>query len=118
MKTFAFVGTFSNVGPLGLDRVGQKVQFTDQQYCDLIRANVALIPLSDFEAVGFTPEELAAYGPGGKQSLCPQSFREKLGRARQVFLDIRARVVQGDPADFILSSVADVEDGQEDEEDE
>ena len=92
----------------------QKTQFSDEQYTQLVKANVALIPLDEYEAIGFTPEELAAYGPGGRQSLSPGDFQEKLGKARQVFLDIRARVIQGDPINVVLSSS--VEDSFIDEE--
>ena len=89
---YYFVGTNSVVAHIDpnshavgariiLDKLGAKVEATDDEATDWMRGGCALLTEDEFKSVGFTDDELKDYDYPGKQFNAPQEISKgKLGR--------------------------------------
>lgn len=100
---YFFVGSVmstihSDISAAEYDTIGEKVVFSKEQYRDVVLGGAAFIPESDFNVIGFTAQELAAYGQAGIRNRPTMSFYDKLTRAQQVFRDIQNKMLQEEVA--------------------
>lgn len=79
--TYRFLGTHSDAGPIALRFFGQQIQMDDATAKDAVLGGCAIIPESDFQACGFTAEELRAYANPGPRSAAPSEFQSKVKAA-------------------------------------
>ena len=79
---FRFVGSESEVGRVAMDRFGQRISFDEATAAMAILGGCGLCPAKDFDAIGFTVDELAAYQTPGAQALAPESFHAKKRQAQ------------------------------------
>jgi len=94
MKTYCFVGNLCNVMERTYDAFGQRANFTDAQYRDVVLGGGAFIPEESFTEIGFTLEEIAAFGSSGNRMFAPDSLRDRVFRAEQVFRCVRDRMLR------------------------
>ena len=95
MISCRYVGQMSNVDDRVFDSVGQRAMFAETQFRRVVQGGAAFIPENDFNEVGFTAAELAAYGPAGTRVDPSRSFCDKLAKAQQVFHSIRKMLAEG-----------------------
>lgn len=92
MTSFVFLGAYSEVLGAGikLTRFGQRVDLPPEfaQQTKHPRG-LPCIPAEDFDAIGFTAEELRKYGPVQTHDGAPAEFQEKKRAALQVLHDLR-----------------------------
>lgn len=85
-----YVGELSFIGDRRFDSIGQRAVLAEAQFEEVLLGGAAFIKEDDFRKIGFTDEEIAAYGSSIGFADFPQTFGEKLSIARQVFHDTRA----------------------------
>jgi len=92
MGVYRFVGSYCEIdnGRIKLDRFGQRVELGDDVADTVIRGGGAILPEEDFERLGFTAEELAAYAYPGQQESAPEGFKEKRNAAHLAYCRLRA----------------------------
>lgn len=95
VNTYVFVGVKSLIGDREFSEFGQRAQFTEAQYEQAVKGGAAFIEEVSFKKIGFTVEEIAAYGSIAKRSLAPKGFLEKVEIAVQVFRDTRKLLREG-----------------------
>lgn len=96
MITCRFVSSdTSSIGNVEFDAIGQRVRLSEPRFIEAVEGGAAFIPESFFNQIGFTADELAAYGPVGKRFEPSAFFCDKLQKAQQVFQSIRARMLEG-----------------------
>ncbi len=61
MATYRFVGRHSVIGDREFSHVGAQAEFTEEEFLD-VSQKVAFIPEEEFDALGFSPADLARYG--------------------------------------------------------
>jgi hypothetical protein len=79
-----FVGIYSELGDgTRLQTFGQAVELTD----DMVRAaslgGAEILPDDEFQAIGFTDQELKLWGNAVRQMKAPETFRAKYLAARE-----------------------------------
>ncbi len=97
----------STVGDREFGRIGEVAMFSESLFVDVVVGAAPFIPEAGFKRVGFSAEELAAFGLPENRDLAPASFLEKLEAAQQVFLDLRARVLKEGLAGVAIAEVSD-----------
>jgi hypothetical protein len=109
MISAVFVGSDSAfIGDTEYDEVGQKASFTEKSFIEAINGGACFIPEKSYRAVGFTADELAAYGPAGLRHNPTNDFCQKLALAQQVFRDLQSLLSREEARQNILSSIADI----------
>lgn len=96
----------SQVGEREFDAIGQVAVFSESLFADVVNGGAAFITDKDFQNLGFTQEELAAYGSAEGRDIAPASFSQKVERAQQVFRDTRALLSSESSAQTFLSDVS------------
>jgi hypothetical protein len=92
MTTYVFLGAFSEVLGAGikLTRFGQRVELPSEIADETkLRGGLPCIPADQFDAIGFTPEELRKYGPAAAQENAPADFAAKKQQALEILHAIR-----------------------------
>jgi len=84
-----FIGTQSNIGQLALRYFGQQCELRPDQFRDAVLGNCALISEDDFEACGFTPEEMKSYARPVNRRGAGGDFNRKLAAARKALFESR-----------------------------
>lgn len=108
MISAVFVGSDSAfIGDTEYDEVGQKASFAEKFFVDVINGGACFIPQKSYEAIGFTADELAAYGPAGLRDNPTNDFCQKLALAQQVFRDLQSLLSREEDRQNILSRIAD-----------
>lgn len=93
-ETYRFVGAESTVGDVQLKRFGQKIELTEEEAHNAILGGAAVIPDAEFEALGFTDQELAKFPHVGQQVLAPVAFKDKKHKAHDMFRSALHRLGQ------------------------
>lgn len=91
MDTYRFVGAVSYVGDTLFDRLGQRAQFTPEQFQQVMKGGAAFIPEQDFQRLGFTQQEIMLYGSTGAFPEPPADFVDKRSRARELAQALRSQ---------------------------
>jgi hypothetical protein len=92
MGVYRFVGSYCEIdnGRIKMDRFGQRVEFSGDVADTVIRGGGAILPEEDFENLGFTADEQAAYAYPGQQESAPESFKTKRNEAHLAYCRLRA----------------------------
>jgi hypothetical protein len=110
MSSFRFIGLLAEIaGYRKLERFGQAIDLPDAVASELIlgagaeqgyAGAAALLPDAEFQAIGFTPEELQRFAtPATQIGEKAQAFLEKKRAALQALDEYRQRLAQpADPA--------------------
>jgi hypothetical protein len=79
MSQYRFVGTSCEIWdtPYKFTRFGQLVDMPDDLAKSAIASGAALMPASDFDALGFAPDELKKYAKVPSHAKAPASFLSK-----------------------------------------
>jgi len=93
-------GDCSSIGEREFDTVGQRAEFSEEIFREVVIGNAPFVTEEDFKRCGFTEEELEAFGPSGARVDPPQSFNDKLAMAQQMFRDVLARMLTNKDAVF------------------
>jgi len=79
-----FIGTVAEIGfgsVADFKYFGQSADLPESLYREAVLGSCGILPEPDFNAIGFTPQELKLYAnPGARQS-APDEFRAKYKRA-------------------------------------
>ena len=78
-ETFVFVGSSVSdmMGVVSFRSFGQAKELTREQARDLASGGSAIVPRAQFDALGFTAEELRKFGPFGAHANAPAEFAAK-----------------------------------------
>lgn len=77
--TVRFLGTLSEITGVGkLTALGQSVEVSEEMLRDAILGGCALLPDEEFEALGFSVDELKRYGDAYGRDNAPAEFWDKL----------------------------------------
>lgn len=90
--TFCFLGTEAIVSGQRLERFGQNIDLPANEGAAAIAGNAVLLPKAQFEACGFTPEELERYAFPGPRSNATSEFAEKWKNARLALHELREKL--------------------------
>lgn len=85
--TFVFLGTVSEVWGHGikLTRFGERVELPEDVAAETkIHGGLPCITAEDFDAIGFTADELKRYSVSATHDAAPLSFREKKAEALEI----------------------------------
>lgn len=94
------------IGDREFDAIGQVAVFSEQLFADVIRGGAAFITDKDFQKLGITAEEIAAYGHAEGRDIAPASFNQKVELAQQVFRDTRALLASEELAVNVVSDAS------------
>ena len=92
MTTFVFLGAYSEVLGAGikLTRFGQRVDQPPEIAGETkLAGGLPCIPAEQFDAIGFTAEELRKYGPVAAHENAPPEFLAKNAQALQILHALR-----------------------------
>ncbi len=92
MTTFVFLGAYSEVLGAGikLTRFGQRVELPPELAEQTSHPRgLPCIPAADFDALGFTPEELRKFGPAASHEHATAEFLAKKSAALEILHSIR-----------------------------
>ncbi len=78
---YFYVGSESDLDGKKLSRLGQKITLTDDVAKIAVLGGVALLPAEQFEALGFTEQELSLYPTRGMQATGNTDLKAKLTAA-------------------------------------
>lgn len=93
-KPYRFVGVHCIIHDHAeLKRFGEPVMLTDEQADTVIRGGGAVLPEPDFDSLGFTAKELAAYPFPGQQVNAPEEFHAKKRAAQALFCRLHEEAV-------------------------
>jgi len=90
MNPYRFVGTACVVGAIEFDQFGQRAQFSDAQFREVVLGGGSFIPEADFQALEVTQEEIDTFGLGGGFPEPTADFSAKRDRAHQQVRDLIA----------------------------
>lgn len=84
------------------DTVGQKAEFSESTFVEVVLGGGVFIPEEDFARCRFTEEQLEKYGRSGDRVNPTEDFCNKLALAQQIYRELRDRVrdKQYSAADF------------------
>lgn len=91
---YVYVGSKSRVGRRRFNRIGQPANLPPELIKDAILGGCPLIPKDKFDAIGFTPDELRAFGPYEKRMTAPAEFHSKLYGAGLIFDQISSALAK------------------------
>ena len=92
MTTFVFLGAYSEVLGAGikLTRFGQRVDLPPEIADETkVAGGLPCIPAEQFDALGFTPDELRKYCPVAAHENAPPEFLAKKAQALQILHALR-----------------------------
>ena len=92
MTTFVFLGAYSEVLGAGikLTRFGQRVELPPDLADETkVAGGLPCIPAEQFDAIGFTAEELQKYWPAASHENAPPEFLAKKTQALQILHKLR-----------------------------
>ena len=84
MEEYRFVGVASKIGDKTLEALGQRISLTQEEAANAIKGGAKIVPAAEFEAIGFTAEELERYKYQGGRISAPESFWDKMRLAWSV----------------------------------
>ena|ERR1700674_4755510 len=85
MGIYRFVGVDCQVGDVRFDAVGQKAEFTEEAFLDVLRGGGAFVPEEVFSDLGFEQSELDKLSnPWACEEVKPET-KESIKRARAWF---------------------------------
>ena|ERR1043165_7887431 len=88
MQAYRFVGSNCVIhGVAELSKFGQRIELPNDLAETVIRGGGAIIPEHEFEAIGFTADELKKYEFPGARVNAPQSFKDKFTEANKLFCE-------------------------------
>lgn len=77
--TYRFIGTTAQIaGVADLKTLGQSVELSEDLFRDAVLGGCPLLPAEEFDALGFTAEELKRYGDAYGREHAPAEFFDKL----------------------------------------
>ena len=86
MTAYRFVGSACSIHGVGdFSKFGQRVELPETVADTVILGGGAFIPEAQFEALGFTAEELKSFPFPGQQANAPESFQNKKREAILAF---------------------------------
>lgn len=93
---YAFVGSTCVIrGVAELKALGQRVELADDLAKSVILGNAALIPSFQFDALGFTADELKHYNTPERRMGAPDPFMAKYRKALMALHDNREALKAG-----------------------
>lgn len=92
---FRFIGIEGHVADVKMEAFGQAVELSEADGAAAISGNFPILPDAEFQACGFTPEELTEYAYPGPRSECSMVFAEKWKAARVALHEVRERLNNG-----------------------
>lgn len=95
MAQFVFVGAHCELPNLKLERFGQTVELTDAAAENIIAGGGAILPKSEFDAIGFSDEEVKSFAFPGPRITAPAEFQEKYSRAVARFGELHEQIKSG-----------------------
>ena len=93
--TFHFLGTEAHIQGRKLERFGQTIELTPADGAQQIAGNMPILPAAEFQACGFTAEELERYAYPGPRSEPEPEFERKWLCARVKLHETRAHLLAG-----------------------
>lgn len=88
--TYVFLGTYTEIyGHARLTDFGQRVDLPEEIAKDAIAGDCAMIPAEEFDAIGFTPDELRKFAKASSHGNAPAEFLEKKKQALVKFHELR-----------------------------
>lgn len=90
MSTYHFVGSYCEIdnGRIKLERFGQRIELPENVAETVIRGGGAILPEADFNAIGFTEQEISLYAYPGQQATAPEVFQRKRAEAHRKFCEL------------------------------
>ncbi|MFN3323418.1 MAG: hypothetical protein ACK5AZ_07980 [Bryobacteraceae bacterium] len=90
MNTYRFVGSYCEIdnGRIKLERFGQRIELPENVAETIIRGGGAILPEAEFNAIGFTEQELELYAYPGQQATAPGAFQRKRAKAHRKFCEL------------------------------
>lgn len=95
--TFRFIGSEATIEGHKVTKFGEAIELSDGSGVAAIRGNSPIVPDSEFQACGFTAEELSEYAYPGPRGECSAEFGRKWFAARLALHEIRERLKAGGP---------------------
>lgn len=96
MTTYVFCGSQSVIGNVvEMKRFGQRVDLDDQIAQEAIAGGCPLLVAEEFDAIGFSDEELKKYGDVHARASAPSEFVEKARLAWVRISEIRSDIERG-----------------------
>jgi len=81
-----FVGAFGDFAGRRLDRLGDRVDVIPEDFEEAVSGGCALLPDEEFEAIGFTAQELTRYATAGDRARGMEpGFAAKMEKAQNAF---------------------------------
>lgn len=93
--TFRNVGSETDIGHAELRKLGQPVELDEALALEALRGGACVLPAAEFEAIGFTEDELRKYATPGAQIKAPPEFKDKLKAAWLAADKLRGEVTRG-----------------------
>ena len=95
--TFRFIGTEAIIEGQKLTKFGQAVELSEDSGAAAIRGNCPILSEQDFQARGFTSDELKEYAYPGPREECSPEFGKKWFAARLALHEVRENLKTGGP---------------------
>ena len=95
MAQFVFVGARTELPNLKLERFGQAVELPEAAAENIIAGGGALLPKDDFDALGFTEQEVSLYAYPAPRAQAPQVFHVKYSEAIARFAELHETIKSG-----------------------
>lgn len=102
-------GDSTEIGSREFTKVGEVAVYPESTFRDIVLGGGAMIPNSTFDGIGFTAEELSAWGPPENRDEAPASFCEKLNRAQRAYIDLKTRMPRLGSISSMMSEISEVE---------
>ena len=96
----------SQVGDREFAAIGEIAMFSEALFIDAVRGGASFILEDEFKKIGFSAQELAAYGHAEGRDEATSSFNEKVEMAQQVFRDRLWRLSKEGSVEGIISEVS------------
>ena len=85
MALYRFIGSLAEIGDIELREFGQPVELDDQLAKEAVAGNCAIIRDEEFQAIGFTADELRKHKYVGARQNAPAEFKRKFATALAAF---------------------------------
>ncbi len=95
--TFRFIGTEATIEGRKVTKFGETVVLSGECGAAAIRGNCPILPGPEFDACGFTAEELSDYAYPGPREECSPEFSQKWRAARLALHEVRECLKAGGP---------------------
>lgn len=74
---YVYIGTESDIGAIQLRSFGQHVELDPETAREAIAGGCPILPVEEFDAIGFDAEEIKAFAKPGPRAGAPDAFHEK-----------------------------------------